>query len=283
MIYAMTCADDHYAPVGKFQLETAVKKGKVDKVLFYNLNEMDEKFKEKNHRILNAGGKRRKGCYLWKPYFIHRAISQIKFGDYLIYLDAAGNYYRSEVNQVVMFMEKHQIEIIGSRNGRYLEREWTKRDVFLKLGCDTPQFAEQFQCYAGFVMLKKTERTVKFIEQWLEYCQDYNMITDCPNMMGKDNYEGFNEHRFDQSILSILMKKEEIPNIEQLPIPKFYTYHHSMNLSVKEIKRMKRETILKSIKKHDLWLFSFLMNEMKNESLWYQRYHQKKIYSKEWK
>lgn len=283
MIYAMTCADNNYKPVAEFQLKTAIQTGKVDKTLFFCLDEMDKAFKEKNKEILNAGGERRKGCYLWKSYFIHKAISQIQYGDYLIYLDAAGNYYRSKVSETVSFLEKHHIEMIGSRNGRYLEKDWTKRDVFIALDCDTPQYTEQFQCYAGFLMLKKTKRTVEFIEEWYTHCQNYNLITDCPNIMGKDNYEGFSEHRFDQSILSLLMAKEQINIIEELPIPRFFMYHHSMNLSVKDIKRMKRAVIWECIKKHDLYWISFRLKERRDESLWYQRFHQKRLYLRKWK
>ena len=84
MIYAMTCADDRYMPMAKFQLETAIRYGKVDKILCFNLNEIDTAFSKKNEKILNAGGERRKGCYLWKSYFVHKAVSEIDYGDYLI-------------------------------------------------------------------------------------------------------------------------------------------------------------------------------------------------------
>lgn len=283
MIYAMTCADSRYMPSGKFQLETAVKAGKVDGTLFFDLGEMDENFKEKNKAILNAGGERRKGCYLWKPYFINKAVSQIEYGDYLIYLDAAGNYYRSRVSETISFMEKYGVEVVGSRNGRYIEKEWTKRDVFIELECDTPEYTEQYQCYAGFLMLKKTPDTVEFIRRWLTCCQNYNLITDCPNILGKENYEGYREHRFDQSILSLLMTKDGVPYIEEMPIPKFFIYHHSMNLSVKAINKMKRRTIWESILKHDLWWTKFWLKERRDENLWYQRWHQKLLYRERWK
>ena len=48
MVYAMACADDNYMPSVKFQLDTALKKGKVDRTLCYNIADMDVDFKKKN-------------------------------------------------------------------------------------------------------------------------------------------------------------------------------------------------------------------------------------------
>lgn len=47
MVYAMACADDNYMPSVKFQLDTALKKGKVDRTLCYNIADMDVDFKRK--------------------------------------------------------------------------------------------------------------------------------------------------------------------------------------------------------------------------------------------
>lgn len=279
MIYAMTCADERYMPAAKFQLETAVKNGKVNKTLFFCIDEMDEEFRKKNARILNAGGERRKGCYLWKPYFIHKAFARIEYGDFLVYLDAAGNYYRSRVNEITLFMEKNGLDMIGSRNWRYFEKDWTKRDAFVMLDCDNEKYMNQNQCYAGFLVLKKTEKTEKFMNEWLEYCQNYHIIADCPNISGKDNYEGFIEHRFDQSILSLLMAKHDVPNIEKLPVPMFCVYHHTMLQSVKEIRRELRKrrhrTIFESIMRHDIGTIWLTEKEAFMDLLWFQRIYKR--------
>lgn len=90
MVCAMACADDNYMPSAKFQLNTALENGKVDKILCFNLNEIDIDFKIQNAGIFESGRGRRKGCYLWKPYFVKRALDTIDEGDFLIYMDAAG-------------------------------------------------------------------------------------------------------------------------------------------------------------------------------------------------
>ena len=74
MVYAMACADENYMPSAKFQLDTALKKGKVDKTLCYNIADMDKEFTEKNNKILSSGEGRRRGYNLWKPYFVNKAL-----------------------------------------------------------------------------------------------------------------------------------------------------------------------------------------------------------------
>ena len=250
MIYAMACADDNYMPSAEFQLDTAIKKGKVDKVLCFNIADMDEDFKTKNKRILEAGGERRKGCYLWKPYFVNKALNNIADGDFLIYMDGAGGYYRGSVKAIISCMRKYNLDMVGSRRYKYFEKHWTKRDAFVYMECDKAEYTDQYQCWAGMFVLRKTKRTQNIVREWLNYAQDYRIITDAPNTCGLDNYEGFNENRHDQSILSLLMKKHNVAIIEELPVADFYVYHHTRETSVKAVKRELAKRRSKQIKEH---------------------------------
>ncbi len=283
MIYAMACGDNQYYPSVRFQLETARKKGKVDKTLGFHLENIDEEFRKKNAEIFAAGVGRRKSCYLWKPYFIRKALDMIEYGDWLIYLDGGSFYYRNSVRNVIQWMEKQHIDMAGSKRGGYSEKDWTKRDVFIALGLDREPYISQTQCHAGLLILKKTAETIKFVEEWLSWCQKYQLITDSPNIYGRDNYEGFREHRHDQSILSLLMGRNGIPCIEQFPFPFFCVYHHSLLLSVKDIKKMQRKKfwcdIWSGIKRHDIGWILYVFREKREEWYWYQWFHQRRMYS----
>jgi len=59
---------------------------------------------------------------------------------------------------------------------------------------------------------------VAFFEECLRFAQDPRILTEAPNTCGLANYPDFFEHRFDQSILSLLARKYEIavvPDISQ--------------------------------------------------------------------
>ena len=63
------------------------------------------------------------------------------------------------------------------------------------MGLDTPFYSETNQYMAGIQIYKKSNYTVKFIQEWLHYSQDKRIITGSPNVMGQDNYPGFIESR----------------------------------------------------------------------------------------
>ena len=54
--------------------------------------------------------------------------------------------------------------------------------------------------------------TLNFIKEWLEYSQDYRLITDSPNECGLPNYPEFADHRHDQAIFNILCLKYNLPD-----------------------------------------------------------------------
>lgn len=280
MVYAMACADDNYMPSAVFQLDTALKKGKVDKTMCFNIADMDDAFQKKNKKILEAGGERRKGCYLWKPYFVDKALDAIRDGDFLIYMDSAGGCYRSSTAPLTACMERKNIEIVGSRRYKYLEKHWTKRDAFVYMDCDKKEYTDQYQCWAGMIVFKKTPNTRDFVKEWLGYAQDYRIITDAPNTCGLDNYEGFEENRHDQSILSLLMKKHDVAVIEELPVADFYIYHHTRETSMRavkaEIARRRRQQIKDCLKRKNIKGVYYIERECFKNMLLIQKFLRRK-------
>lgn len=275
MVYAMACADDNYMSSAKFQLNTALKKGKVDKTLCYNIADMDEEFQNTNRKILELGKEKGLGFYLWKPYFVWKAMSDIKLGDFLVYLDSSGFYYRSSVAPIVSYMQRYDIDMICSRRYHYLEKHWTKRDAFVYMGCDLPEYIEQVQAMSGFFVLRKTDITIKIIQEWLMYAQDYRIITEAPNVSGLDNYNGFQQHRHDQSILSLLERKYDVKTIEETPIADFYVYHHTMETSIRSIKAklagVRRQQIKDCLKKKQYKGVYYIERERVKNVLWIQK------------
>lgn len=159
-----------------------------------------------------------------------------------------GGYYRYKVAELVNYMNACNIDMVGSRRQNYLEKHWTKRDAFVYMGCDESQYWNQRQCWAGWFVLKKCSKTVQLVNEWLSFAQDERIITDNANTCGMNNFEGFVENRHDQSILSLLMKKYNIEIIENLPIPDFFVYHHTMQTSIRAIKKELRQRRIKQIK-----------------------------------
>ena len=203
-IVAISYGDEKYSNQLKFNGKSALEIAKVDEFYGYTPKDIDSDFKEKNSYILEKS--RGNGYWLWKPYFLYRTLKEkLSYGDYLIYSDAAIMYVEP-AKLLVDFLRKKKLDMYLHRLP-HLEKHYTKRDAFILLGVDQPFYAETGQFNAAFQVYRKTKFTEFFLGEYLYYAQDKRIITDDPNELGVSNYEGFRDHRHDQSILSLLTKK----------------------------------------------------------------------------
>lgn len=204
MIAEVTYSTKDYAKARKFNVKMAYQKGKADKVFEYDEEDLPQEFVEKNKKILSC--KRGGGYWLWKPYVVKKALEQLKEGDYLFYCDS-GAFVIRDLHLLVQFMEKQQSDILFF-DLECMEKEWTKRDIFIELECDEKKYTDSVQRCATYFLIKKTGKTLEFVNLWLQYAQKYELISDEDNTLyGNPNYEGFRDNRHDQSILSVLSKK----------------------------------------------------------------------------
>ena len=203
-IVAISYANDLYQKQLKVNKKSAIEVGEVDEYYSYGPDDIDPVFREKNKDILNR--KRGNGYWLWKPYFINKTmIEKLNYGDYLIYSDS-GLLFMNSSHLLVNFLEEQKAKM-WTHKLKVQEKLYTKRDAFILMDADTPYYTDTYQYAAGYMIYKKTKFSIKFIQEWLYYCQDSRIITDDPNTMGKDNYHQFRENRHDQTILSLLIKK----------------------------------------------------------------------------
>lgn len=205
MIYALNFADEKYKKAQQLNTKTAYKYG-ADKVFEYSWQDIDKEFYEQNRQILVQ--ERGKGYWLWKPYFIYKTLMLCGDGDWVVYADS-GTYYRKNIKTYIEGLEKEGIEFI-SRTTKFKEKEFTKRDVFIELGCDSPYYTDSLQRAASVILIKNIPHNRQIIEEWLGHAQNIHWITDEPNHCGEENYKEFIDHRHDQSLFSLVCKKYNV-------------------------------------------------------------------------
>ena len=228
-IIAISYSNEYYKNQLAFNKRSAIEIGKVSKHYSYGPNDIDKKFKEKNKDILyrNKGN----GYWLWKPYFILRTLKEeLDYGDYLIYTDAT-IIYKNDSKVLIDFMNNNNEQILVYRLEcrNCIEKYYSKRDSFILMAADLPYYTDTRQYNAAIQIYRKSEFTEKFLEDYLYYSQDKRIITDENNTMGFSNYEGFIDHRHDQTILSILIKKYGLLN------------SGNTNLNMNELNKLKME------------------------------------------
>lgn len=205
MILAINYADDKFKKAQNFNSKMALKFG-ADRIKEYSDKDLSEQFKEKNKEIFRCvrGG----GYWIWKPYIIKDALNRVKEGDYVIYTDA-GSAFVNRIQYLIEAMNLENTDIMVF-SIKHLEKCYTKRDAFILMDCDYPEIANTPQICGGYIVIRKTHYSYNFITEYLQYVQDSRIVADGENKMGKENYEGFVENRHDQSVLSLLCKKNGI-------------------------------------------------------------------------
>jgi hypothetical protein len=193
--------------------QSAMEVGGFDKVIEYRKKDIDPYFLRKNENIFAQ--KRGAGYWLWKPYFILKTLKEMSDEDILVYCDSglkfvdSWDYFFDICNNI-----KHNLVLfmLGFEN-----KQWTKRDCFYYMGCDSDKYAKGMHTAATYQICKKNNFTLNFYSEYLDYAQDERIMTDKPNECGNTNHPEFNDHRHDQSILSLLRLRHKIVAQEHDP------------------------------------------------------------------
>jgi hypothetical protein len=174
-----------------------------------NLTDADlpESFKTENQHILKHP--KGYGYCLWKPYIILEALKKLEDDEILLYIDSTDLPTTSFFDIVNNHFSNSDILLI---NRNYTHDQWTRRDTFVLMNCDSPEYHNKIQLEAGVIALKKTSFNLDLIEEWFNYCKDEQILTEIDQICGLLNYRHFREHRYDQSILTNLQIKYEIPH-----------------------------------------------------------------------
>lgn len=187
--------------------ESATRFG-IEEVRSYDFEELrTTPFFAENKEILDqhAG----LGYWLWKPYIVLQALKDLPEGAIVVYSDSGIEIIASIDPLLRICKEDSPILLFG--NGDHMNSMWTKRDCFILMDCDSEVYWRSPQCDAAFALFRKCALSLQFVEEWLYYCRDSRILTDLPNTCGRRDLPDFIQHRWDQSVLSLLAQKYRLP------------------------------------------------------------------------
>ncbi len=206
MIVAINYANKPWENAQKLNSKMALKYG-AEKVIEYTPEDIDATFLEENKDVLNQ--KRGNGYYLWKPYIIADAFEKTQRDDYIVYTDAGSVFIRNFLPLIDIMREK-KLDVMAFCNCEK-EINWSKRDALILMGMDNPQTLQSNQFCGGYVIVRNCEEAKRLITEWVRYAKDERIVTDNANVMGYENYSEFRENRHDQTVWSLLCKKNGVP------------------------------------------------------------------------
>lgn len=183
---------------------SALRHGKADEVFEYSEKDLDEEYFTLNPEITKI--KRGFGLWLWKPYIILKAMELLNDNDILIYSDS-GITFVKDVRKLIPSLDKAKDNILLFELV-LLNEDWTKREAFLYSGYEPKE--NERQLVGGFLVLRVNKSSKKFIREWYETCRDIRILS--PEIYNSKIKERsfFKEHRDDQSVLSIVARKNKM-------------------------------------------------------------------------
>ena len=109
---------------------------------------------------------------------------------------------KSEINNYFIFVKNDYI--INTLTG-HSDRVYNKMDLVLKLNMNDELHLNTLQQQAGALLFLICDKTRNLVNEWYDISCNYHLIDDSPSI--NKNVDDFIEHRHDQAILSLLMKK----------------------------------------------------------------------------
>lgn len=216
-----------------FQVKTAVNRG-ISVVIQYTEHDLDPAFKKQHEKVLsNPKGA---GLWLWKPYVILKTLKSVPEGDIVFYLDG-GAAVQKDVTFFWEALKDHDIMVHKDCWQQYRLRHLVTKEAIQKVGLDD-KCLDFPHVWAGLLVMKNNARTRAFIQRWLNYCEDPQILTGHPR--GDSQYPGFYFHHFDQSVLMLCLYQEtQKPENKALRVrfgktvtkyiskqPDYYAWHH---------------------------------------------------------
>lgn len=201
-VTAFTYSTEDFSTFRTRNKKTALQIGKVANFYAFGPEDIEFDFYQKNERILSQ--KTGAGLWLWKPYFFYRVLVDMKENETLLYTDAAC-YFVKNISSLIKYFETIEQDIMGFDLPLQSD-QWTKEETFSLMNATEKERLDNI-ISSSFILVKKTNVTLNFIKEWLDYCSNFELISEMIFYPHIKNSNNFISHRYDQSIFSILYIK----------------------------------------------------------------------------
>lgn len=160
---------------------------------------------EHNDFLMN--NKRGYGFWFWKPYIIRATLHDVETNDIVIYMDAGCTINlqgKERLNDYINLLNSQsEFDIISFQMCMLPEIKYTKRELLTFLSV-SDEDKNSGQCMATVIIMRKGEHSLSVVNEWYKLASVPDLIND-KHSLNED--KSFIDHRHDQSIFSLLVKK----------------------------------------------------------------------------
>lgn len=168
-----------------------------------------------NYAVLH---KRGFGYWIWKPYIVKKSIDKLCDGDILLYIDARSGIPESRISWLDNLIKENQTDFVAWQLVTP-EQSRTTADLLslMNIKIDS-SIATSGQFAATFFALRVGPLTRKIVSSWYDIIKENNFFCRDEETF-LSNHSSFVQNRYDQSVLSILLKKYELIGLRIYRIP----------------------------------------------------------------
>ena len=120
------------------------------------------------------------GYWIWKPYIILKTIDDLNADDILIYMDSGCELNHHNIDKLyeyINMVKQSEYGIISFEMKGFLEKQWTKKNVFMHFNClDNKQITDTNQYLGGVIIMKKCIHVLKLLKLWYDTLSNYVLL-----------------------------------------------------------------------------------------------------------
>ena len=171
------------------------------------------------HRELMKAHPRGLGLWIWKPAIFSYLVEQLEEDDIILLLDAGCQLNRTRASDERF---KEYLDLCAANDMLLMQladnsfgfsdvtdAAWTKRSVLDELDPNSI-FRHTNQIQSGIIFATKSAKSSEVSKKWLDYCakSQYSYLLEPSG--GEAQTEQFKQHRWEQSIISLIAKSQGI-------------------------------------------------------------------------
>jgi len=218
VLFNNTRYTEYYSPSYTKLTESALKYG-VSEIHYYDETNLPVDEDTLNYLKANPRGF---GYYSWKPVVINDTLDKIEMGDIALYHDVGRPEYnyeiKSDLNPLIdtIIKEHHGVGVVA---GGWSHKMWCKRYCYQAMGCDNENYWNLQQLTANWNIWQKNPLACEIVKQWKKWCSNREVVDTDSHVDRSIELDTFDEHRWDQAILTNLIKYYTDLEIGIKPLP----------------------------------------------------------------
>ena len=145
------------------------------------------------------------GFWVWKPTVILKALQEADPGDLIFYLDVDWE-FDAPANAIFNLMDNRNILLFneGGQSAQFC----TDKRTFQVMDCESAEYYDTVMLLAGMQCYKAGDEAIDFVTKYRDWVETPEALLPGNRIAGKPN----DCHCYDQSILTLLAKKEGVPS-----------------------------------------------------------------------